>query len=49
MNPEKIIELEGKADEAGFISERMSEKEFESRVEKFGGVISRIRIKDMTV
>ena len=49
MNAEEVVSLEGHADEAGLVTEKMSEKEFNDRAEKLGGVISRIRIKEMAL
>ena len=49
MNAEEVVSLEGHADEAGLVTEKMSEKEFNDRAEKLGGVISRIRIKEMVL
>ncbi len=44
---EEIIQVEGLADEYGFLTGIMQEKEFDSAAESFGCMIGRIRVRDI--
>lgn len=42
----EIVELEGVNDEFGFVTEKLSEKDFAEKYSKMSGVIGRIRLED---